>query len=76
MNVARSAKIQMRVMYADEIRTSLHKVHFNRFSNLLQITTCNRSTKESITFRKIGVKRIWLLSFSHLDRNTKHVTRF
>ena len=63
MDVARSAKIQIRVMYADERRTSLHKVHFNRFTNLLQITTCNRSTKESITFRKIGVKRIWLYVF-------------
>ena len=63
MNVARSAKTQMRVMYADERRTSLHKVHFNRFTNLLQIITCNRSTKESITFRKIGVKRIWLYVF-------------
>jgi len=63
MNVARNAKIQMRVMYADERRTSFHKVHFNHFTNLLQITTCNRSTKESITFRKIGVKRMWLYVF-------------
>jgi len=63
MNVARNAKIQMRVMHADERRTSLHKVHFNHFTNLLQTTTCNRSTKESITFRKIGVKRMWLYVF-------------
>jgi len=35
VNVARSAKIQMRVIYADERRMSLHKVHFNRFANFL-----------------------------------------
>jgi len=33
MNVARSAKIQMRVVYAGERRMPLQKVHFNRFTN-------------------------------------------
>jgi len=46
MNVALSAKIQMIVIYADERRMSLHKVHFNRFTNFLQSTTCNRRTNE------------------------------
>jgi len=44
MNVARNTQIQMRVMsaYADERRMSLQKEHFNRFTNILQSTTCNR----------------------------------
>jgi len=46
MNVARSAKIQMRVVHADERKMPLHKLHFNRFTNFLQSATCNRSTNE------------------------------
>jgi len=47
MNVAASAKIQMRVMFTDERRMPLQWVHFNRFTNFLQSTTYNRSsTKE------------------------------
>jgi len=35
MNVGRSAKIQMPVMYADDRRMPLQEVNFNRLTNFL-----------------------------------------